>query len=268
MDKNNENKLFEILRVSRRLEEIFKPLPILTWQNKFNHILNPSYLKQIRDIEEVNKKLNAGFNGSNNFYIDLQKVTDSLQKTYKILEAAQKELNERNIDTETVLNLPIVEFVNLYSLSGKSGLSFADVVEDSLKLFGNVTYEQAVTYLELLNSRKKQVIKNEVESFPIDDNFPENLKCFEESIGAYIKIKLEEYEKGELKLKNEEKNLLRALKNNRYISNKELAKTLDYSERGVEELCAKIRRKFEIDFIEDKTAKRQVLVELAKYIDL
>lgn len=266
MDKNKENKLFEILRASRRLQEIFKPLPILTWQNKLNNILNPSYLKQIRDIEEVNKKLNASFNGINNFYIDLQRVTDSLHKTYKIIEAAQKELNDRNIDTETVLNLPIVQLVNLYSLSGKSGLSFADLVEDSLKLFGNVTYEQAVTYLELLNSRKKQVIKNEVKSLTIDDNLPEDLKCFEESIRYYIEIKLMEYEKGEINLKNEEKNLLRALKKNRYISNKELAKTLDYSERGIEELCAKIRRKFEMDFIEKKTSKRQALVELARYI--
>jgi len=264
MDKNKENKLFETLRVSRRLEEILKPLPIFDLQNKLNNLFNPSYLKQINANGEFNKKLAA----DPTFINDFQRISDSLHKTYKIIEASQKELNERNIDTETVLNLPIVEFVNLYSLSGKSGLSFADVVEDSLKLFGNVTYEQAVTYLELLNSRKKQVIKNEVESFPLDANLTENLKCFEESIGAYIKIKLEEYKKGEINLKNEEKNLLRALKKNRYISNKELAKTLDYSERGVEELCAKVRRNFEMDFIEKKTAKRQALVELAKYIEL
>lgn len=264
MDKNKENKFSEILKVSRRWEEILKPPPFLTWQNKFNHILNPSYLKPFREIEEVNKRLRASFAFTN----DLKRITDSLHETYKIIEVAQKELNERNIDTETVLSLPIVEFANLYSLSGKLGLSFADVVEDCLKLFGDVTYEQAVTYLELLNRRKNQVIKNEIESFTIDDNLPENLKCFEESIGAYIKIKLEEYKKGEIKLKNEEKNLLKALKKNRYMSNKELAKTLDYSERGVEELCAKIRRKFEMDSIEDKNAKRQALVELAKYIEL
>lgn len=264
MDKNKEKKLFEIFSGFRRFEEIFKPPPIFGLQNKLNNIFYPSYLKQINAVDEVNKKLAADFGFTN----DLKRITDSLNETYKIIEAAQKELNERNIDTETVLNLPIVEFVNLYSLSGKSGLSFADVVEDSLKLFGNVTYEQAVTYLELLNSRKNQVIKNEVKSFTIDNNLTKNLKCFEESIGAYIKIKLEEYEKGEINLKNEEKNLLRALKKNRYISNKELAKTLDYSERGVEELCARIRRKFEMDSIEDKNAKRQALVELANYIEL
>jgi len=264
MDNDKEKKLFDTLGGIRRLGEIFKPLPIFDLQNKLNNIFYPSYLKQIDAIGELNKKLAA----SSTFINDFKRVTDSLHKTYKIIEAAQKELNERNIDTEAVLNLPIVEFVKLYSLSGKSGLSFADVVEDSLKLFGNVSYEQAVTYLELLNSRKKQVIKNEVESFPIDDNLHKNLKCFEESIGAYIKIKLEEYEKGEINLKNEEKNLLIALKKNRYISNKELAKTLDYSERGVEELCAKIRRKFEMEFIEKKTAKRQALFELAKHIEL
>jgi len=264
MDKNKENNFFEILRVSRRLEEIFKPMPILTWQNKIINIINPERLKLLRNFAEVNKTLAAGFEWSKN----LQRTTESIQKAYEILETAQKELAERNIDIEIITELELSELFQLCSLSGKLGLSFADIVEDSLKLFDCVSYEKAVTYLELINRRKNQVIKNEVESFTIDNNFPKNLKCFKESIGAYIKIKLVEYEKGEIKLKNEEKNLLRALKKNRYISNKELTKTLGYSERGVEELCAKIRHKFEMDSIDEKTVKRQALVELAKYIEL
>lgn len=264
MDKNKENKLFEILRVSRRLEEIFKPLPILSWQNKLNNIINPEYLKPFRDFEEVNKTLAAGFELTN----DLKRINDSLQKTYKTIKAAQKELNERNIDIEIIADLEISELFKLYSLSGKSGLSFADIVEDSLKLFGNVSYEQAVTYLELLNSRKDQIIKNDLKSINLNDNSNEDLDYSLKYTESQVVKKLKEHSKGEIKLKEEEKNLLRHLKNNKFLSNKDLALKMDYSERGIEELCAKIRRKFDLDFIEHKNTKRQLLIALAQHIEL
>jgi len=261
MGKDKENN--EIQKaIQQPFVEFGKAVSNITSLYKFNNILSTLCLKPFSDFAESNKTLATGFE----FASDIQRVTDSLHKTYNIFEIAQKELTERNIDIEIIADLEISEFVGLYSLSCKSGLSFADIVEDSLKLFGNVSYEQAVTYLELLNSRKDQIIKNDLKSVNFDDNFNEDLEYSLKYTESQIQKKIKEYTKGEIKLKEEEKNLLRHLKKNKFLSNKDLAEKMKYSERGIEELCAKIRRKFDLDFIEDKNIKRQLLIDLAKKI--
>lgn len=262
MDKDKENN--EIQKAIQPFVDFRKAVNSLNWLPKFNNIFYPSYLKQTNSLVEFNKKLAAGFAFTN----DLQRITDTLHRTYKIIEAVQKELSERNIDVETIAELEIPELFRLYSLSDKSGLSFADIVEDSLKLFGNVSYEQAVTYLELLNSRKDQIIKNDLKSINLNDNSNEDLDYSLKYTESQVVKKLKEHSKGEIKLKEEEKNLLRHLKNNKFLSNKDLALKMDYSERGIEELCAKIRRKFDLDFIEHKNTKRQLLIALAQHIEL
>ena len=232
--------------------------------------INNDLTKAINGMKSIQNTM-AGFERLKNIFNNLnnlQKITESFQKTSYILDNIQKELAERNIDIKVFQNVPMSEMLKLYSIPDKSGLSFADLVEDSLKLFGCVSYEKIVIYLELLNSRKKQLIKNEAASVGSENDFSEDIKCFEEWISAYILVKLEDYEKGDVELKAPEKKLLSKLKENKFLSNKELAQSLGYSERGIEELCAKIRRSFEMDLIEEKTAKRQALVELAKYIEL
>jgi len=262
MDKDKENN--EIQKAIQPFVDIRKAVNSLNLLGKFNNVLNPLGIKLFQDLEEANKTLAAGFELAN----DLQRIADSLQKTYKIIEAVQKELAERNIGTETIAALEIPELFRLYSLSGKYGLSFADIAEDSLKLYGNVSYEQALTYLERLNSRKDQIIKNDLKSVNFDDNSNKNLEYSLKYTESQVINKLKEYAKGEIKLREEEKTLLRYLNKNKFLSNKDLAQKMDYSERGIEELCAKIRRKFDLDFIEDKNAKRQLLIDLAQHIQL
>lgn len=262
MDNDKENN--EIQKAMRSFVEFRKALSIFDWLPKFNNIFNPSSLNQFQAFNEVNKNLAAGFELTKN----LQRITDSIDKTYKIIEAVQKELNERNIDIEIIVELEIVELFKLYSLSGKSGLSFADIVEDSLKLFGNVSYQQAVKYLELLNSRKVQIIKTDLKFENFDDISDEDLEYSEKYTESQVVKKLKEHAKAEIKLKEEEKNLLRCFKNNKFLSNKELAQRMKYSERGIEELCAKIRRKFDLDFLEERNTKRQLLIALARLIEL
>jgi len=262
MDKDKENN--EIQKAIQPFVEFGKAVNNLTSLYKLNNILNTLCLKPFNDFSEANKTLVAGFELAK----DMQRIADSFHKTYEIIEIVQKELAERNIDIEIIAELEIPELFKLYSLSGKSGLSFADIVEDSLKLFGNVSYEQALTYLERLNSRKNQVIKNNLKSVNIDDNSKENLEYSLKYTESQVAKKLKEHSKGEITLKEEEKNLLIYLKNNKFLSNKDLAQKMKYSERGIEELCAKIRRKFDLDFIEDKNTKRQLFIDLARLIEL
>jgi len=262
MDKDKENN--EIQKAIQPFVEFGKAVNNLTSLYKFNNILNTLCLKPFNDFAEANKTLAASFELAS----DMQRIADAFHKTYEIIEAAQKELAERNIDIEAIAQLEISELFRLYFLSGKSGLSFVDIIEDSLKLFGNVSYEQSLTYLELLNNRKDQIIKNDLKTANINDNSNENLEYSLKYTESQVAKKLKEYAKGEIKLKEEEKNLLRHLKNNKFLSNKDLAQKMDYSERGIEELCAKIRRKFDLDFIEDKNTKRQLLIDLAQHIEL
>ncbi|MEI8390220.1 MAG: hypothetical protein WCG23_10100 [bacterium] len=262
MDKDKENN--EIQKAMQPFVEFRKAVSVFDWLPKLNNIFNPSSLNQFQAFNEVNKNLAAGYELTKNF----QRITDSIDKIYKIIEAVQKELAERNIDIEIIAELEISELVKLYSLSGKSSLSFTDILEDSLKLFGNVTYEQVVKYLEILSSRKDQIIKNEPKFINFDDISNEDLEFSQKYTESQVVKKLKEYAKGEIKLREEEKTLLRYLKKNKFLSNKELAQRMKYSKRGIEEICAKIRRKFDLDFIEPKNTKRHLLIALAQNIQL
>lgn len=199
---------------------------------------------------------------------DVQKAIASIPKTSDAFNSIIKELEQRNIDVELICALELSKILKLYNLSNRTGLTFADLTEDSLKMFGEINYEQAVAYLESLNKRKEQIVKNDLKNFSIEGNLIEDLEHIEDNVGHHIKLKIEEYEQGKIVLTEQEKKLLAALKESKLLTNKELAKKLGYSVRNIEEICAKVRRNFEIDFVDNKLAKRHLLLDLAKHIAL
>lgn len=234
--------------------------------DKNNENNTPKYIEAVQSFEAI-QKLIPDFEWINNITRQ-QIIITSTQKSYEIFDNITKELTERNIDTEVIGNIELSKILKLYFLSNKTGLTYADLVEDSLKMFGELKYEQAVAYLESLNRRKEQITKNDLKVFSNNDNIIEKFEYLENSSGSHFKLKIEEYKQGKIVLTEQEKKLLAALKKNKLLKNKELANILGYSVRNIETICAKIREKFEIDFVEDKSLKRHLLVALAQHIDL
>lgn len=198
----------------------------------------------------------------------LQKTIASMQQSSKVFDSIIKELEQRNINTEVIGRLKLSEILKLYNLSNETGLTFADMAEDNLQTVGELKYEQAVSYLECINRRKGQIVKNDIKNFKVEEKFIEHLEYIEDSSGSQIKSKIEAYERGEIDLTEREKKILAAFKKNQFLTNKHLADMFGYSVRNIEEICRKIREKFEIDFVEDKLIKRTLLTNLAKYITL
>ncbi|MDD3150446.1 MAG: hypothetical protein PHV68_06390 [Candidatus Gastranaerophilales bacterium] len=198
--------------------------------------------------------------------INLNRVFQSLETSFDIIDDIKIQLSERNIDFDVIGNVYISQIVELYLSSKKVGITFADLVEDNLKLFGNFKYSKAVIYLNRLDSRKSKIINKDTEFPSINNKLCEDLKYTEKELDNFIKIALKEYKDGNIIIKDEERALLDCLKQNRYLKNKDIAEKLDYGIRGIESICARIRKKFNIDYIKEKSVKRHLLINLSKYI--
>lgn len=246
---------------------IFQPL--IAWQKTvqnfswLNNALNPAYIKHLDAIKKASDACET--------LTKLAKQQKYFQEFTELFDSIVIELERRNINTEVIGELEFSEIFKLYTLSNKIGLTFADIAQDSLNMFGRVQYEQSVAYLQALNKRIKQVVKNNLKDFDFKDDFLEDLNALEEAEANaiyYIKLKIEEYEQGKIKLTEQEKNVLAAFKKNKFLSNSILAQMFGYSDRNIENICANIRKKFEMDSIEDKLVKRILLTSLARYITL
>jgi len=199
--------------------------------------------------------------------VDWQRVRRAYQFNIKILNEILRQLKEKNLDY-ILKNIDTSQAIELYILSYECGLTFADMVEDNLKLFETFEYEKAIKYLSTLNKRKKQITSNNLKPLNAGYELLNDIKYSDENIRPFIICTLEDYEKGKIPLNNEEKILLRHLKQNGYLKNKQLASLMNYRERGIEEICKKIRIKFNLDYVEDRKIKRHLLIMLAKYIEI
>ena len=197
--------------------------------------------------------------------IDWQKVNETYDANAKFCNEITQQLESKNIDISILQELNLSQAAELYISSNQCGLTFTDLIEDSIQLFDKFEYNKAQLYMNIIIKRKNQTADNTVNLLNIDLSYVENLKYSEKIIAELVELALREYEKNNISLDDEEKKLLNVLQN-RFLDNKELGKILGLQLKEVEESCKKMREKFNIDYFEDDNVKRHLLISLAKRI--
>ena len=197
--------------------------------------------------------------------VDWEQVSLHYKITSQIVDNIPKELEERQIDISVMDGITLPQALEMYELALKQNITFGDLVEDNLKLFNGFYYHNALNYLNILEKRKNRSIKD-LNFIDTDFNLVEHIKGQESIILDGLNNALIQYKNGEIKLNDNEKNIIEAFKYNPCLKNKHLAKKLDYSESQIEKICADLRAKFNMDYFNDKTTKRISLILLSLYI--
>jgi DNA-binding CsgD family transcriptional regulator len=197
--------------------------------------------------------------------IDWQNVSDTLKINADISENILAELERKQIDSSVLDDISFSEMLELYVLSTQQNLPFGELLQDSLDLFKNMDYDASKTYLRLLDKRRDRTIYDLKAQLPADVLV--KLKTHDAYINELFHAAVKNYTEGKISLSETERKILQALKD-RWLTNKELAKRLNYSERTVEASCAKIRERFGLDYLTDKNSKRLVVIELAQFLTL
>jgi DNA-binding CsgD family transcriptional regulator len=198
--------------------------------------------------------------------IDWQKVSDTLKTNADISENILAELERKQIDSSVLDDISFPEMLELYVLSTQQNLPFGELIEDSLDLFKKVDYEASKTYLRLLDKRRDRTIYDLKAQLPADVLV--KLKTHDTYINELFQVAVKHFEEGKISLSETERRILQALKKSRWLTNKELAKRIDYRERTVEASCAKIRERFGLDYLKGKNSKRHVVIDLAQVLTL
>jgi len=256
---------FEAFRNSfnSKMEPVYKAVePIASAISNFNQTVIEPFIKS----ESFQNTVNSIMYWLRN--IDWQKVSDTFETNSKFCDEINEQLQTRNIDTSILSKFELSQIAELYIASDQNGLTFADMIEDNLQLFNQFDYENAQTYLNIINKRKNQTAGNPLKTLNVNETFVENLKYSEKNITELIGLALRESEKNTVSLLDEEKKVLNTLKQNRYAKDKELARILNYQPHEIEEMCANIRKKFNIDYFDDDNVKRNMLTCLATKIEI
>lgn len=208
------------------------------------------------------KKLRTKINETNWY-----ELIENFQTNSQIADNIEKELKERQIDMSVMEEINISQALELYVKATEQNLTFVDLVEDNLNLFGKFEYNNAIKYLIMLAKRKDRTVKDlQVDSVKL--NILEKLDKYDKEVQEYIKTSVSKYNCGEIKFNDIEKTILKKLKNNIFLKNKKIAKDCNFSERCIENNCANIREKFGLDFLSDKNDKRLSLIFLAQYLQI
>jgi hypothetical protein len=198
--------------------------------------------------------------------IDWLKVSQTLDINSKFCDEIIQQLEAKNIDISLLNEFNLSQIAELYIASNQAGLTFSDLIEDNIQLFGKFESVKAQAYLDIINKRKNQVLENAGTNLNVNEGFVENLKYSENNIAGLIELALKEYEKNNIFLEDKEIRLLNAYKLNKFVQIKDLTKILAYQPKEIEELSAGIRKKFNIDYFDDDNVKRNLLISLAKNI--
>jgi DNA-binding CsgD family transcriptional regulator len=197
--------------------------------------------------------------------IDWQNVSDTLKINADISENILAEIERKQIDSSLLDDISFPEMLELYVLSTQQNLPFGELLQDSLDLFKKMDYDASKTYLRLLDKRRDRTIYDLKAQLPADVLV--KLKTHDAYINELFHAAVKNHTEGKISLSETERKILQALKD-RWLTNKELAKRLNYSERTVEASCAKIRERFGLDYLKGKNSKRLVVIELAQLLTL
>jgi len=232
-------------------------MSLLAIIEKIESVLSSKKMKAfVKQLKQFVHKLNQ---------IDWQNVSDTLKINADISENILAELERKEIDSSLLDDISFLEAVELYVLSTQQNLPFGELLQDSLDLFKKVDYDASKTYLRLLDKRRDRTIYDLKAQLPADVLV--KLKTHDAYINELFHAAVKNHTEGKISLSETERKILQALKD-RWLTNKELAKRLNYSERTVEASCAKIRERFGLDYLKDKNSKRLVVIELAQVLTL
>lgn len=222
-----------------------------------------AYKKFVNNIKIIDKNLSDWVKS-----VDWEQISKNIKALSKLTNDIQEQLKERNIDFNTICDLDAIDLIELYSRSYDVGIHFGDMVEDNLKLFKSFEYTNALIYLDIIEKRQNQIAENKQKPTVIDDDNLKKLKYIGVDFENVLKVALIEYENGTIHISDVEKTLLKQLKDNSYLTNKNLAEILGYTDRGIEDICRRIREKFYINDSDDTNIKRKLLITLAKQIKI
>jgi hypothetical protein len=243
------------------MEPVYKAMePIAAAISSFNQSIIDSFIKS----ESLQNTVNTLLNWFRN--IDWQKVSETLNVNSKFCDEVIQQLEANNIDINLIADFDLSQIAELYIALNECGLTFTDLIEDNLQLFNEFKYEKAQIYINIIKKRKKQITENTPKVSYINDSFVENLKYSEKIITELVQLAIREYDKGNITLSEEDKKLLIALKQNRYLTNTELGKILGYQPSEIESICVNTRKLFNIDYFDDDIVKRNLLTCLARNI--
>jgi DNA-binding CsgD family transcriptional regulator len=199
--------------------------------------------------------------------IDFIKALRALKTNADTSANILAELSRKNINSSVFSDISFPEVQKLYFLCTQQNLPFGELLEDSLKLFEKLEYESSKTYLELLNKRQDRTLYDLKEAhLPAD--LLEKIKTSDIYTQELFQAAIQNYTNGTISLSETEQKILKALKKNRWLTNKKVSKQVHCSERTVESNCAKIRERFGLDHLPDKNSKRQWVIELAQKLPL
>jgi len=255
----------DIVRASiqNSMEPVYKAVePLASAISNFNQSIIESFIVKSESFQNT---INSMLNWFKN--IDWQRVRETYEINSKFCDEVLNQLESKNLDSKILNDFNISQIAELYLVSDQCGLTFSDLIEDNMQLFGQFEYNKAQVYLDIIKKRKNQSINND-NSLNIDEGFVENLKYSEKNIAELVGLALREYEKSDIVLQEEDKKLLNTLKQNKFLKDKELARIFGCSTDEIATLCAKVRKEFNIDYFDDDNVKRSLLVNLAKNITI
>ena len=234
-------------------------MSLLAFVQKIESALNS------KEVKAFEKQVNAFVHKLNQ--IDWQKAEEHFKINADISESILAELDRKQIDSSVLDGISFPEVLELYVLSTQQNLPFGELLEDSLDLFKKVNYDASKTYLRVLKKRSTRTIED-LKEVKLPADVLVKLKTHDAYIKELFQVAVQNYTEGKISLPETERKILKALKKNRWLTNKALAEQLNYSERTIEANCSKIRERFGLDDLKDKNSKRRIVIDLAQFLTL
>lgn len=214
-------------------------------------------------LDAIEKFENGSIKIGNN--INIEELIKNFTINSKIVDDIVLELNERNIDDSIMQGIEVEQAITLYLLAMQQNITFVDLIEANLTLFGKFEYENAKKYLFTI--RKAPYKKHNVIQY-VNPKFISDIEDLGIDVENEIIDSINKFNEQSLELKPNEKNIILAIQKNKLVTNEALAEKFNYSVRQVETICANIRAKLNLDFLEGKNNKRLLLILLAENIKI